>query len=219
MKARILWIEGKRADRPSFVPALRKKEFLIETLPTGAAALARLPEFEPDLIVVNAASLRTSGARICSDLRTRTDGTPILLIANPEQPAETEVAANVVLKLPFTVRKLINRLAPLLPSDGGQVLQAGAVQLDLQQKLVRCLGKETRLTPRLTHLLQTFLSHPGEVLEREKLFREVWNTEYTGDTRSLDVHISWLRRAIEPEPRKPQFLKTVRGVGYRLDAA
>ena len=61
------------------------------------------------------------------------------------------------------------------------------------------------------------MEHPGEMLERERLFREVWKTEYTGDTRTLDVHISWLRQAIEVDPRKPHFLKTIRGVGYRLD--
>jgi DNA-binding response OmpR family regulator len=61
------------------------------------------------------------------------------------------------------------------------------------------------------------MQHAGEVLEREDIFRKVWNTEYTEDTRTLDVHISWLRQALEQDPRKPQFLKTVRGVGYRLD--
>jgi DNA-binding response OmpR family regulator len=61
------------------------------------------------------------------------------------------------------------------------------------------------------------MRHPGEVVDRERLFREAWNTEYTGDTRTLDVHISWLRRAIEDDPRHPRYLKTIRGVGYRLD--
>jgi DNA-binding response OmpR family regulator len=61
------------------------------------------------------------------------------------------------------------------------------------------------------------MDHPGEVLERKELFRQIWNTEYTVDTRTLDVHISWLRQAIEEEPHKPRFLKTIRGVGYRLD--
>jgi DNA-binding response OmpR family regulator len=61
------------------------------------------------------------------------------------------------------------------------------------------------------------MQHPGEVIERKRLFSEVWNTEYTGDTRTLDVHISWLREAIEEDSRKPQFLKTMRGLGYRLD--
>ncbi len=76
----------------------------------------------------------------------------------------------------------------------------------------------TRVTPRLTRLLQVLLLHPGVAVERGKLFSEVWETKYTEDTRTLDVHISWLREALEENPRKPQFLKTIRGVGYRLDA-
>jgi DNA-binding response OmpR family regulator len=62
------------------------------------------------------------------------------------------------------------------------------------------------------------MQHRGEVVERENLFRQVWNTEYIGDTRTLDVHISWLRQAIEQDPRRPRYLRTIRGVGYRLDA-
>jgi DNA-binding response OmpR family regulator len=61
------------------------------------------------------------------------------------------------------------------------------------------------------------MENPNQVLEREDLFRKIWNTEYTGDTRTLDVHISWIRQAIEPNPRKPRFLITIRGMGYRLD--
>jgi DNA-binding response OmpR family regulator len=61
------------------------------------------------------------------------------------------------------------------------------------------------------------MQRAGEVIDRKQLFREVWNTNYTGDTRTLDVHISWLREAIEEDPRKPRFLKTIRGLGYRLD--
>jgi DNA-binding response OmpR family regulator len=79
------------------------------------------------------------------------------------------------------------------------------------------LNKEARLTPRLARLLKMLMDHSGEVIERETLFREVWKTEYTEDTRTLDVHISWLRLAIEEDPRAPRFLKTLRGVGYRLD--
>jgi DNA-binding response OmpR family regulator len=87
----------------------------------------------------------------------------------------------------------------------------------MERKRVRCLGREATLTPRLAQLLKMFLEHPGEVIERGRLFREIWNTEYTGDTRTLDVHISWLRQAIEEDPRKPRFLKTIRGLGYRFD--
>ncbi|MCZ7552982.1 MAG: helix-turn-helix domain-containing protein [Anaerolineales bacterium] len=83
---------------------------------------------------------------------------------------------------------------------------------------MRCQGREATLTPRLAQLLKMLLEHSGEVIERDELFRQIWHTEYTLDTRTLDVHISWLRQAIEEEPRKPRFLKTIRGVGYRLDA-
>jgi DNA-binding response OmpR family regulator len=96
-------------------------------------------------------------------------------------------------------------------------LHIGSIRLDLERKRVRCQGREAFLTPRLVHLLHTLMQHPGEVIDRKQLFREVWNTEYTGDTRPLDVHISWLRQAIEEDPRKPHILKTIRGVGYRLD--
>ena len=82
---------------------------------------------------------------------------------------------------------------------------------------MRCLSKNSKLTPRLVALLHILMDHHGEVVEREHLFKKVWETDYTGDTRTLDVHISWLRRAIELDPLKPKFLKTIRGVGYRLD--
>jgi DNA-binding response OmpR family regulator len=87
----------------------------------------------------------------------------------------------------------------------------------MEQRRVRCMGKQSKLTPRLVGLLKILMEHRGEVIEREKLFSQVWETEYTVDTRTLDVHISWLREAIEVDPRRPRFLKTIRGVGYRLD--
>jgi len=87
----------------------------------------------------------------------------------------------------------------------------------MEKRIVRCQGKQTRLTPRLTRLLKSLIDHKGEVVERKELFSHVWETDYTDDTRTLDVHISWLRRAIEEVPEEPKFLKTIRGVGYRLD--
>jgi DNA-binding response OmpR family regulator len=200
------------------VPSLRKKEYLVEIVPTGSAALARLVEIDPDLVVVNAASLRSSGKQICNEIRAQSTKLPIVLIVSPEHSVTGTTAANVVLELPFTSRKLLNRITPLLPGDGKNVLHVGYIRLDLELKRVRCKGREARLTPRMTHLLQVLLLHAGEAVERQKLFSEVWDTKYTVDTRTLDVHISWLREAIEEDPRQPQFLKTIRGLGYRLDA-
>jgi DNA-binding response OmpR family regulator len=217
MKARILWIEGKQAESPSFIPALRKKGFTIEVVSTGAQAEEILALLDPDLIILNVASMRSSGRRICQNLRLRRERLPILVIASPEKPFEGESCATIVLTLPFTSRKLVNRILPMLSHETDSVMHVGAIRLDLEHRRVRCQGRESRLTPRLAHLLQTMMASPGVVLDREDLFSEVWRTEYTADTRTLDVHISWLRRAIEEDPQNPQFLKTIRGVGYRLD--
>jgi DNA-binding response OmpR family regulator len=217
MKARILWVEGKRAESPSFIPGVKKKGYSIETVVTGNEALARLSDFDPDLVLINIPSMRTTGKRIVRSLREKAKGVPLLVILENGQPS-AGLPADAILVLPFTVRKLLNRIVPLLPGDGGDLLHVGPIRLDMQRKRVRCQGREATLTPRMAVLLKTFMEHAGEALERERLFREVWNTEYTADTRTLDVHISWLREAIEENPRHPRFLKTIRGVGYRLDA-
>ncbi|MCC6957169.1 MAG: response regulator transcription factor [Anaerolineales bacterium] len=217
MKLRILWIEGRRAESPHFVPGLRKKGYIVETVATGDEAVKSLKDFDPDLIVVNAASMRTSGKRITRALRLQSKDIPLLLILGAENSRLTDPNADATLALPFTSRKLINRIRPLLPGDSSNTLHKGAIRLDLERKRVRCQGREASLTPRLAQLLKLLLERSGEVIEREELFRQLWHTEYTVDTRTLDVHISWLRQAIEEEPRKPRFLKTIRGVGYRLD--
>ena len=217
MKARILWIEGKLTYSPPFVTDLMKKDFFVVTVPTGSEALERASDLDPDLVVVNAASLRSNVKRICCSLRDRLAELPIVLIVGEAEPEPNDDCSNIVLMLPFTVRKLLNRIAQFIPGNGEHMLHVGHLRLDLERRQVRCLGKEVRLTPRLSRLLQILMQHQGEVMEREQLFREVWNTEYTGDTRTLDVHISWLREAIEEDPRKPRYLKTIRRVGYRLD--
>lgn len=217
MKARILWIEGNRAEGPPFIPSLRKKGFLVDTVSTGSEALEYLEGNSPDLIVLYAASMRSSGKRICKSLEERAHGTPIIAIVNPSTGQSNDLPASVVLSLPFTYRKLLNRITPLLPSQENHLLHAGPIRLDVEHKLLRCQSRESKLTPRLVILLKIFMQHVGEVLVREDLFRQAWSTEYTGDTRTLDVHISWLRQALEEDPHQPHFLKTVRGVGYRLD--
>ena len=213
----ILFIEGKKADRPSFAPLMQKKDFTVSSVGNGSEALARLNEIGPDLVVVNAASLGSTGVRICQSLREKQEEhLPIVLIVDADKIVD-KTAADVVLNLPFTVQKLVNRIKPLLPGDGDNIIHAGPIRLDIEHRRVKCLSKNSRLTPRLALLLQILLQHRGEVIEREDLFKQVWETNYTGDTRTLDVHVSWLRRSIEMDPSHPRFLHTVRGVGYRMD--
>jgi DNA-binding response OmpR family regulator len=215
-KTTLLVIEGRHAEIPSFATDLQKKGFDIRSFQNGSQAVSRLKQINPSLVVINAASLRSTGLRICLSLRKKDAKLPIILILDKGRPVDNELA-DAVLALPFTVQKLVNRVKALMPGDGNNVLSAGPIRLDLDQKRVRCLGKNTKLTPRLITLLSLLMEKHGEVIEREALFKKVWETNYTGDTRTLDVHISWLRRAIELDPDNPKFLKTIRGVGYRLD--
>ena len=213
----LLVIEGRHADIPSFGIELQKKGFDVHLATSGSAAVSHLEKVNPSLVVVNAASLRSTGFRICQSIRDKNTKYPIILILAKEIKVDKDLV-DAVLILPFTVQKLANRIKPLLPGDGKNIVHVGPIRLDVEHRRVKALGKNTKLTPRLVTLLQILMDKHGEVVEREALFKKVWETNYTGDTRTLDVHISWLRRAIELDPLKPKFLKTIRGVGYRLDA-
>jgi DNA-binding response OmpR family regulator len=215
-KTTLLVIEGRHAEIPSFAPDLQKKGFDVVSAQNGSEAVSKLKQTPPGLVVVNAPSLRSTGSRICLSIRKKEPKLPVILIVEKEKPVDRELADSV-LALPFTVQKLVNRIKALMPGDGDNVVSVGPIRLDLENRRVRSLGKNTRLTPRLITLLQLLMDKHGEVVEREALFKKVWETNYTGDTRTLDVHISWLRRAIELDPDDPKFLKTIRGVGYRLD--
>ncbi len=215
-KTTLLVIEGRHAEIPSFANDLQKKGFDIRSFQNGSQAVSRLKQINPSIVIINAASLRSTGIRICLSVRKKDPKLPIILILEKEKPVDKDLADSV-LALPFTAQKLVNRVKALMPGDGNNIVSAGPIRLDLEHKRVRCLGRNTKLTPRLITLLNILMDKHGEVVEREALFKKVWETNYTGDTRTLDVHISWLRRAIELDPNNPKFLKTIRGVGYRLD--
>ncbi|MEA3351944.1 MAG: response regulator transcription factor [Chloroflexota bacterium] len=218
MQPTILCVEGKYSGTRTFAARLEKKEYKIAVVRTGKAAIASLEEIKPQVVVVNAPSMRTTGVRICQSLRNSLNGLPIILISEKSKaPSSDEVAANVVLSLPFTVRKLNNRIEPLLPIQSENCLEVGCIQLDVERNQVYCDGRKSSLTPKLTFLLKVLMQSAGEVLERNNLFSKVWETDFTEDTRTLDVHVSWLRKAIEKDPQNPKYLKTLRGVGYRLD--
>ncbi len=216
MSGQVLLIEGHYAQYPSFGSPLMEKGIEVIACSSGKAALAELTKGTPSAIVLNAASLRSTGERICERLKRTAPDVPLIWIVPPQQKTRRDLA-DVVLHLPFTVRKLLNRLRPYLNEDNGRTLHVGVLKLDVESGWVTCLDREARLTPRLVRLLRVLMEHRGEVVERQALFKAVWRTEYVEDTRTLDVHISWLRKAIEENPRKPRFLKTVRGVGYLLD--
>lgn len=217
MKHTILLIEGKHADHPSFSAGLLKKGYQVESVPNGASALTHMDTSSPDLAIIDASSMRTTGKRICQSLQDRKPGLPIILIVNEDGDTNDKAGANLVLALPFTMQKLVNRVKQLLPIQNKSDLRIGPFQLDIDQRRLVCDDRQIQLTPRLVTLIKILMDHAGEVVDREELFKQAWETNYTGDTRSLDVHMSWLRQAIEENPRHPRYIKTIRGVGYRLD--
>lgn len=217
MKHIILLVEGKRADRPSFMGGLSKKGYQVESVPNGVTALKILKEIKPKAIIIDAESMRTSGTRICTSIRKSEAKTPIILIVAEDEQNVNMACVDEILKMPFTVQKLSNRLKPFMTIHKNEHKIVGPIKVDLKERWVHCNGKSKRLTPRLFTLLNTLLDNPGEVLLRDDLFRTIWETDYLGDTRSLDVHISWLRQAIEKNPQKPVLITTERGIGYKLN--
>jgi len=219
--AKVLLIQSARANGKSFAPALRKRYDLLLAY-SGKQGLAMIQAATPDVVVVDAVSMRISGDRICRALRTHLPpGTPIIHIRPAADMGEQTApsSADVVLHPPFTWRKLINRIKPFVErynQKAGEVLQVGALSLNVSKRLLTVGAQENRLTPKLTSLAELFLRHPNATLDRETLIRTVWNTDYMGDTRTLDVHIRWLRELVEENPSRPRVITTVRGVGYRL---
>jgi len=217
MKPRVLLVEGKRTDHPSFAAGLTKKGYLVESVLSGAAAVERLDHITPDLVIIDASSMRTSGKRICQSLHEKQPALPLILVIDSHADPNDQYGANSVLVLPFTMQKMLNRVKHLMPVMNNGGLQAGPFTLDVDQRRVILDDSQIQLTPRLCAIFKILIEHAGEVINRETLFKEAWETDYTGDTRSLDVHMSWLRLALEENPRHPRFIKTVRGLGYRLD--
>lgn len=212
----ILLIERQTSTASTFATPLERKGYELVVVPTGSRALDQAGEIDPVLMILNAASLGSSGVRICSRLHDEV-GVPIIHIVEENVSSPPDCACSVFLKLPFTARKLVNRIKRLLPSNREHSTQVGSVELLSAVRVVKVPGKETRLTPKATSLLEVFLNHPDETLDRGYLMRQVWDTNYVGDTRTLDVHIRWIRQAIEPEPGSPHLIRTIRGVGYRFE--
>jgi len=212
----VLVIQGRSSDHPSFAENLNGRNYQVTQAPNGTAGLKLLDEVDPNVVVVDAASLRTSGVRICQSFREADSGLPIILIVDQNTLLPDVVDANLVLRLPFTVQKLINRLRAFQETDDKFIMKTGPIELNTKTQLVSCNDRQTKLTPKLVSILQILMKNHGKVVGRNPLFTKVWKTDYTGDTRTLDVHISWLRQAIEEDPTQPQLILTKRGEGYIL---
>jgi DNA-binding response OmpR family regulator len=195
---------------------LNDQGYDVVTARTRREALAKIQDSSPAVIVLDSPSLRFSCRRFCNTLRDDSLDVPVLLLLSEGKKIDRSVGAHAHLRYPFSTKKLVNRISRLLPTPDDEVLQVGDVVLNIRQRRVICGEHESNLTPKQARLLEVLMRHPGEVLTRAFLMKQVWETDYLGDTRTLDVHVHWLRKAIEEDPRLPTHLRTVRRVGYRF---
>lgn len=193
---------------------LEQEGFTVTFASTQTQGLQLVRKIKPNIVVVNTTDSHFSAERLCRVIHSRLPQALRLLIT--EQGKETQVECEERLTWPFTIRKLRDALHRLAERASPHVLKAGPVELDLILRVVTSPVGRSHLTPKQCRLLAAFLQRPNQVLSRENLMKEIWDTHYLGDTRTLDVHIRWLREKIEVDPTHPILLVTQRGVGYKL---
>ncbi|MEM7802727.1 MAG: response regulator transcription factor, partial [Chloroflexota bacterium] len=214
---RILLVEGKRAGSESLIHLLSKRWQHVDVVHSGTEAVAAAKFHRPNVIVLDTSTMRTTGVRICKRLQKEFPDLPMIHCRAEGESYNANLEVDIYLEKPFSQVKLNNRVYKLMPAldDESQIIQLGEFKLYLGKGAIDVPKKgEQPLTPKLTRLLELFMSNPNEVISRKQLMEDVWDTTYIGDTRTLDVHIRWIRQAIEETPAKPAVLTTVHSVGY-----
>jgi DNA-binding response OmpR family regulator len=222
--ARILVVE----DEPDIALLLRDdlaaEGHEVEVLTDGDAALKRGKEPGLDLIVLDVMLPRRDGFDVCRDLRRARVRTPIIILTAKTHEAEKilglELGADDYVTKPFSSRELHARIKAVLRRVEGateEVRRIGNVEIDFARGEVRRDGKPEDITPLELRLLATFIRHCGRVLSRDQLIEEAWGVGTYITDRAVDAHIVNLRRKVEPDPAKPRYLVSVRGLGYRFD--
>lgn len=154
-----------------------------------------------------------SRLRFCETVRYRLPSVVIVAVAS-QWPIKSEFKFDGLIKLPLAPQNVWETVAQLKVRRTAHKLHCGPIHLDLATRTVVTPNGQYTMTPKQCALLKLFINHQGEVVKRRQIMERVWETSYVDDTRTLDVHIRWLRECIEPNPSRPIYLKTVRGVGY-----
>lgn len=175
-------------------------------------AARELSERAVDIIVLDTSSLRVAGEQLCRSLRQMAPSARLILISDTQGLSSACYDHRLI--QPVSQESLAAAIAEAMQTPRRQVIASGHFVLDLEHQTVLGPAGEARLTPKLLDLMRLFMTRPNQLVLRETLMQEVWHTNYLEDTRTLDVHISWLRSHIEPERRSPRYLVTKRGAGY-----
>lgn len=216
MTLRILLVEKDMSTADLLVPSLERKGYHVSVARTQRQTLGRIRSVCPDVLIIDVASFGINGYKIRDTLRTRLAGVPTILLLEKGHDSAGSTA-EAFMTPPFTSRKLLYRVKKVSETLTSRELRAGNLALDPETHILRKDGESLHLRPKEAALLAYFMNNPGRVLSRQELMKEIWETDYLGDTRTLSVHVRWLRLKIEKDPSNPRLLRTVRGVGYRFE--
>lgn len=215
MPEKVLIFTHNRAVASSLAKALDQHGFVVQTTGNKRQMMTWVASADADYVVVDATDDPVKGLGLCEKLR-HSDPYAWLIAALPRSCPSIPTAVDAHFEEPITFRKLYYRIKRLQEIPPRYLVRFGDVTFDPKHRLLRREGNSVRLTPKEAALLSLLVARAGEVVTREEIMRAIWNTDYIRDTRTLEVHICWLRKKIEPAPRRPIYLQTVRGQGYRL---
>lgn len=233
---RVLIVEDEELIRETVALALREEGYEVFAIEDGRTALDLAHKSEEgsypellsfDLIILDLMLPYVSGLDLCRLIRHEGNAVPILMLSakgsETDRVVGLEVGADDYLTKPFGMRELIARCRALLRRHRPTQTQAQEATLKFQDVTlypqecrVTVRGEEINLSPKEFRILELFMSHPRRVWSREQLIERVWGPDFMGDSKTVDVHIRWLREKLEDDPSHPKYLMTVRGFGYRF---
>jgi two-component system alkaline phosphatase synthesis response regulator PhoP len=226
MSKRILLVEDEPGLVLTLTDRLVKEGFVVESARDGETGLQRATNESFDLILLDVMLPRKNGLDVCRDLRQLGVQTPVIMLTARGQIVDKVVGlklgADDYVTKPFEMIELLARIEALLrrtpsaPAIQSEVYQFGAVRVDFRRAEVYFDEKVIELSAREFQLLRYFIDKRGNTISREELLNEVWGYNAMPSTRTVDVHVAWLRQKLEPNPRHPQFILTIHGLGYKF---
>lgn len=228
MTEKILLVDDEEAIIESIEFALKQEGFEVVKAGDGQEALQKVQLEKPNLIVLDLMLPEVSGLEVCRILRRERNEVPIIMLTAKGEEIDRviglEVGADDYLVKPFSLRELTARIRALLRRSKPNDVESGDIEIHQYDDLVMNLtehkvsvkGSLVELSPKEFKILAMLMSSPNKVFSREDLLEQVWGLDFYGDTKTVDVHIRWLREKIESDASNPKYVQTVRGFGYRL---
>lgn len=225
MPHRILLVEDELGLVLTLTDRLRAEGFQVEDAQDGDAGLSRAMNESFDLVILDVMLPGKSGFDVCRELRQAAIGVPILMLTARGEVIDKvvglQLGADDYLTKPFDMMELLARIAALLrrapaAQRGSGTVEFGDVRVDFRRAEITRKGRPVDVSAREFQLLAYLTERRGETVSRDELLREVWGYSYASGTRTVDVHMAWLRQKLEENPRHPEYLLTVRGFGYRF---